>query len=80
MPQQIRAKPKPYKIAEICYNPEWLDMPWYVIRAGVVAEQGGLNFGEESVSFKTLNAACNYLNETINRDMSEYKRIIEERK
>lgn len=74
----MRNPAKPYLIATINYNPSWPDMPWYIQRTGTVAEQGGLNFGTESVSFQTIEAASIYLKETIERDMQEYENRIKE--
>jgi hypothetical protein len=74
----MRPGAKPYHIADISYNSSWPDMPWYIQRAGVVAEQGGLAFGYETVSFKTLSDAMIYLEETIERDLDTIKEKIEE--
>lgn len=60
---------KPYKIIEICYDPTSKEYPWYCIRTGTVAEQGGLNFGVESLSFQTIEDACEYVKEATIRDM-----------
>ena len=74
-----RLPAKPYYIAEIAYNPAWPDMPWHVHRTGVIPEQGGLCFGNQTVSFDTLENALEYLKETIEKDMPEYERLIKER-
>ena len=74
----IRGKAMPYFIAEIAYNPSWPDMPWFVQRTGVVAEQGGMNFGTETISFETIEEATNYLKFAIERDMPEYERMVKE--
>jgi len=66
-------EPTPYQVAEICYNPAWPKMPWYVIRTGTVAEQGGPQFGTESISFQTIEDACEYLAETVKRDLPVFK-------
>jgi hypothetical protein len=75
----IRLPAKPYFISDISYNPSWPDHPWYVQRVGVVAEQGGLNFGQETINFETIEQACDYLKQTIERDFSEYERMIKEK-
>ena len=72
----IRKPARPYQIAEICYNPEWPDMPWYVVRSGTVPEQGGMTLGTESVSFKTVDDACTYLSSMISNDLEVIKEQI----
>ena len=62
----------PYKVAEICYHPD-LEYPWYIVRVGTVAEQGGFNFGKESLSFKELRHATSYLNSMISDDIELLK-------
>lgn len=62
-------KPKPYKISEICYNPNCPDTPWYVTRSGTIAEQGGFTIGTEAISFESIESACAYLSEMIRKDM-----------
>lgn len=74
-----RPPAKPYFVAEIAYNPSWPKTPWYVHRVGVVPEQGGPNFGMETISFESLEEACEYLKETIKRDMLEYEKMIEQK-
>lgn len=69
-------KPKPYQIAEICYNAECPDMPWYVVRTGTVSEQGGFNLGTETLSFETVKDACTYLKSMIEKDIEIIKEII----
>jgi len=78
MLKMIRTKAKPYFVAEIAYNPSWPEMPWHVQRTGVVAEQGGMNFGTETISFATIEEAVNYLKFAIERDMDEYKKMVAE--
>jgi len=72
----MRKPAKPYQIAEICYNAEWPDTPWYIIRSGTVAEQGGLNLGTQTACFETIESACKYLAETISKDIDVIKDII----
>jgi len=72
----MKKEARPYQIAEICYNPEWPDTPWYVMRSGTVAEQGGLALGTETISFKTVEDACEYLSEAISIDMDVIKDAI----
>lgn len=60
---------KLYRVAEICYNPSSSETPWYIMRAGTVVEQGGLGLGTESISFKTVQDACNYLSKAIADDV-----------
>lgn len=75
----MKSKITHYFVAEIAYNPSWIEMPWYIQRNGVVAEQGGFNIGNESISFPTLESALSYLKETINRDMEEVLKLIQEK-
>lgn len=70
-------EPRPYLVAEVCYNPEWPETPWYIIRSGTVAEQGGLCFGSETASFGTLEDALEYLREMISRDEDTIKAQID---
>lgn len=71
-----RPKATPYHIAEIAYNPAWPDRSWYVVRAGMTPQQGGLAPGIEAYSFETLSGALSYLRATIDRDMDFYKETI----
>jgi hypothetical protein len=75
----MREKAKPYHIADIAYNPSYADMPWQIQRVGVVAEQGGLAFGYETLNFSTIEDATNYLAQTIKADISEYDRLIKQK-
>jgi hypothetical protein len=76
---KLRPEPTPYQVAEICYNPAWPDSPWYVIRSGTVPEQGGLAVGTETLHFKTVEAACNYLNVAIFNDIKTIKNLIKDK-
>ena len=67
---------KIYAVAEIAYEPNNLRRPWYIIRTGVVAEQGGLNFGSETIRFETVDDALEYLEQAIKRDLEEFKKEI----
>lgn len=68
---------KYWKLVEIAYHPEGKLGHWMVIRTGVVAEQGGLNFGIESLYFQTLSDAFKYTESCIERDLIEISRQIE---
>lgn len=75
----MKTEPKPYQIAEICYNPTWPDTPWYVLRSGTVVEQGGLALGTETSHFKTVQEACSYLSLAIAKDLKTIKEVIKEK-
>jgi hypothetical protein len=69
---------RPFRIAEICYRP-WDEFPWYVVRTGGIAEQGGLRFGVEGIGFITLEDACNYVTAATKRDLPVIEDIINEK-
>jgi hypothetical protein len=71
--------PKPYRVAEIAYDPCNPDFPWYVRRSGTIAEQGGLGWGYESLSFETIEDACEDLAQMIAQDQDRIKADIEKR-
>jgi hypothetical protein len=75
----MRPEPRPYQIAEVCYNPTWPETPWYVTRTGTVAEQGGFNLGTETSHFKTVQEACSYLSIAIAKDLKTIKEVIKEK-
>ncbi len=60
---------KPYKLAELCYDVDNPETPWYVVRTGAVAEQGGIGFGQEGASFYHLVDACDYIASATRRDL-----------
>lgn len=70
---------KPYLVAKIAYEPNNPEFPWYVVRYGTVAGQGGLSNGFETFSFETIESACTYLSEMIDRDTDNLKKIIEDK-
>lgn len=71
-------KRKPFRIAELAYRP-WDEFPWYVVRTGGVAEQGGLRFGVEGIGFITIEDAVNYIRAATERDLSVIDYMIEKR-
>ena len=70
---------KPYRIASIAYDPTNKEFPFYTLRIGMMARQGGLSFGEDNASFQTLSDACIYLEESLERDFDIIKEKINER-
>jgi hypothetical protein len=75
----VKPQAKPYRIAEICYNPAWPENPWYITRSGTIAGQGGLTLGTERVSFVTIEEACQYLAKIIVTDMEVITGQVEKR-
>lgn len=69
---------KPYRVAEIAYDPVQ-PFPWYVIRTGTVAQQGGFAFGTESAWFETVEGACTYLSEMLAKDAEDLAKRIKEK-
>lgn len=59
---------KPYRVAELAYRP-WDEYPWYVVRTGAVADQGGYRFGTEGIGFKTIDDALMYVKSSTIRDL-----------
>lgn len=60
---------KPYRVAELAYQPWDKDYPWYVVRVGAVADQGGFRFGTEGLGFKSLENAVTYIESATIRDL-----------
>jgi hypothetical protein len=67
------------RIAEIIYCPDNEAWPWWTIRVGTVAEQGGLNFGSEESGHPSLEAALKYLQVLIESDKDILDAEIERR-
>lgn len=71
--------PKPYQVAQICYDPTNLKYPWYTLRQGTVAEQGGYHAGTESTHHETIEGACDHLKALIGSDIETIKRLIDKK-
>lgn len=71
--------PKPYRIASIAYDPANPSCPWYIVRQGTIPEQGGLGWGSESLSFESIEEACDDLAQMILQDKERIIIEIEKR-
>lgn len=76
---RITPPEKPFRIAELAYRP-WDEFPWYVVRSGGIAEQGGLRFGTEGIGFRSIDDAVGYIKSATERDLSVIESLIEEKR
>jgi hypothetical protein len=70
---------KPYLIAEICYDATNPDRPWYTVRNGTIAGQGGSVLGTERSSFSTIEESCDHLALLIYNDLEVIKEQVAKR-
>jgi hypothetical protein len=75
----MKTKPKVFLVAQICYNADDKEFPWYIIRTGTIAEQGGYSIGRSNTSFQTIEAACNYLSDFIKSDKTVIKELVDKK-
>lgn len=68
-----------YRLVEVNYQP-WDDYPWYVVRTGSVPDRSGFHLGREGTSFKTLDAATNFINDFVKRDLEFIQAAIDQKK
>ena len=69
-------KPRPYTVATICYDPTNAEHPWYVIRVGTVAEQGGFTVGRDGAWFTCIEDAFNFTREMVVKDEDLIKDLV----
>jgi len=75
----MKKKSKPYLVAQIAYDPSKPKSPWFIIRHGTIAAQGGYDVGVESQHYSSLEGACAWLAERLEKDQQLFNILIEEK-